>query len=215
MLRKLPRALANPYSEHSFSHVMRARRMRWLLEEFPDLADMSVVDLGGDPRGWRSMPVRPARLVMLNLFLQEVPEDWVTSVVGDACDLPDELRKERFDLVFSNGVFHLVGGHWRRERFAHAVNQLSDRHWIQTPYRYFPMDPHWLFPGFQFFPVRIRTELSRRWTPARRTPAFEDALSTTLSVEMLSKTEMRHYFPESRIRMERLMGLPKSLIAVK
>ncbi len=35
--------------------------------------------------------------------------------------------------------------------------------WVQTPYRYFPIEPHWIFPGFQFLPLSARTEISRRW----------------------------------------------------
>ena len=87
----------------------------------------------------------------------------VKAVVGDACSLPAELRGERFDLVYSNSVLEHVGGHDRRLAFAASVHELGDAHWIQTPYRYFPVEPHWLCPGLQLLPVRARAEVTLRW----------------------------------------------------
>jgi hypothetical protein len=70
-MKKRLRNLANPYAGSSSCHAVRTRRMSLLLDEFPDLADMRVVDLGGDLRAWRDSGVRPASLVMLNLFLRK------------------------------------------------------------------------------------------------------------------------------------------------
>jgi hypothetical protein len=36
-----------------------------------------------------------------------------------------------------------------------------------------------------------------------------------MSVELVSRTEMAFYFPDSKLRSERLAGLVKSLIATK
>ena len=94
--------------------------------------------------------------------------------------------------------------------------RLADRHWIQTPYRYFPVEPHWLFPGFQFLPLALRAEVARRWPLAHvRSSSREDGLRGAMSVELLSRSEMAFYFPDSTVRFERLMSLIKSLIAVK
>jgi hypothetical protein len=118
--------------------------------------------------------------------------------------------------VISNSVLEHVGGHAQRLRFASAVRDLAPRHWVQTPYRYFPIEPHWLFPGFQFLPLTIRAELSRRW-PLVHTPSASRAegLRAAMGVELLSRTEMKYYFPESTIRAERMLGAVKSLIATK
>jgi hypothetical protein len=42
-----------------------------------------------------------------------------------------------------------------------------------------------------------------------------EALRAVLEIELLSRTEMRAYFPGSQILSERVAGLTKSLIAVK
>ncbi|MFC6079707.1 class I SAM-dependent methyltransferase [Sphaerisporangium aureirubrum] len=194
----------------------RARRWNWFAQRFPDLSEMSVIDLGGTVGAWMRAPVRPARVRVVNL--EQPPADlpgWIQADVADACELPKDIVAEGYDLVFSNAVIEHVGGHLRRQRFADAVHELADRHWVQTPYRYFPVEPHFLFPGFQYLPIAARTALLRRW-PLVHTPTSdrEAARNIVMEVELLSITEMRHYFPSSEIRFERLGGLVKSVIAV-
>jgi hypothetical protein len=211
----LRRLLADPYSRGSISAWTRARRWASFEERFPEVGEMRVIDLGGEARSWDTAPVRPRELVLVNTKPQPPAEDGRRVVHADACDLPAALRGERFDLVFSNSVIEHVGGHWRRSAFADAVHGLADHHWVQTPYRYFPVEPHWLFPGFQFLPLRARAELTRRWRLGRNVRELDNAVESSLTVELLSETEMRHYFPTSEIRRERVLGLTKSLIAVR
>jgi hypothetical protein len=201
----------------SFGARYRARRWAWLNAAFPDLRQMSVVDLGGTAGAWLQAPVRPARVHLLNL--ETPPADlpgWMDSDLADACELPDSVLRGPYDLVVSNSVLEHVGGHERRQRFADAVHRLADLHWVQTPYRYFPVEPHWLFPGFQFLPVAGRTVVARHWPLVHTPPADRAAaLRAALGVELVSRTELAYYFPESEIRSERMAGLVKSLIAVK
>jgi hypothetical protein len=195
----------------------RARRWDRFLAVFPDLRDMSVVDLGGRLEWWRRAPVRPKHVHVVNLESPDgdVP-DWGAFDHGDACDLPPTVRERRYDLVFSNSVIEHVGGHAQRVRFAGSVRLLADRHWVQTPYRYFPVEPHVLFPGFQFLPVGARAAVAQRWPLLHTSPKDRRAaLSVALGVELLTRSEMAYLFPDSDIESERFAGLPKSLVAVK
>jgi hypothetical protein len=108
-----------------------------------------------------------------------------------------------------------VGGHGRRLRFAESVHA-GRRALVQTPYRYFPIEPHRIAPGRQFLAVRARTELARRW-PLTHTPNknSRNALERVLWTDLVDRTQMRYYFPDSLIRTERLAGLTKSLIGVR
>jgi hypothetical protein len=212
------------------SLAARARRRRFaeLIGRFPDLGSMRVLDLGGEAHTWTGSPVRPAHVVMLNLQwradeqkreLAGTPEaEWIEPVGGDACDPPPEIAGERFDLVYSNSVIEHLGGHLRRRYFAHFVRELGDHYWVQTPYRYFPLEPHWLFPGFQFLPLRARGAIHRRWpigSSAGRSDSAERALGIVLDVELLSAAAMSFYFPDGELLRERLGGITKSLIAVR
>ncbi|MFC4588891.1 class I SAM-dependent methyltransferase [Sphaerisporangium corydalis] len=195
----------------------RARRWNWFAESFPDLSSMSVIDLGGTASAWLRAPVQPAHVQIVNL--ETPPADlpgWLRADVADACALPPGILDTHYDLVFSNAVIEHVGGHLRRRMFADSVHRLAERHWVQTPYRYFPVEPHFLFPGFQYLPIAARTALLRRW-PLVHTPTSdrEAARNIVMEVELLSITEMRHYFPSSEIRFERLGGLVKSVLAIK
>src|SRR5690349_15330675 len=195
----------------------RAQRWRWLVDTFPDLARMSVLDLGGYPSTWTRSDVHPARVHVVNLEpLDTEGPDWIEVDRGDACALPDRIATRRYDLVFSNSVLEHVGGHERRLRFAEAVHTLAPAHWVQTPYRYFPVEPHWIAPAMQFLPVRARATVACRWPFAHvRSTSVRDALDGVLWTELVDRTQMRYYFPESELRAERLAGLTKSLIAVK
>jgi hypothetical protein len=190
---------------------------------------MRVVDLGGEAQTWLEAPVRPREVVLLNIpwmaraqqkVLDEQGLTWIRAVGGDACDPPADLRNgDRFDLVFSNSVIEHVGGHQRRAEFAEAVRGLGTHHWVQTPNRYFPIEPHWLFPGFQFLPARARVEVQRRWpvghfAELRDKQDDRDRMRDVLEVELVSKAEMRWYFPDSELIPERVGPLTKSWIAV-
>ena len=216
----------------SVASRLRARRHTELLRRFPDLAEMRVLDLGGTPAFWSAVPARPASVVLLNVLdvdalpapahpegtdeaeTDEAETDGVEIVHGDACDPPDSVIGRSYDLVVSNSVIEHVGGHARREQFAANVSKLAPHHWIQTPNRYFPVEPHWIFPAMQFLPVPARAAVVRRWPLAPAHPVGRDAVGAALSVELLTEAQMRYYFPDSALLHERVAGLTKSLIAV-
>jgi hypothetical protein len=209
----------DPDEPRSLVGNLRQRRWSLLLARFPELASMHVLDLGGTPRAWAGAPVRPERLVILNTEPSGFDEAVAAEVVtGDACAPPPDLGGHRFDLVFSNSVLEHVGGHDRRKRFADTVRAAAPRHWVQTPYRYFPIEPHFVFPGYQFLPVPARVAVARRWGPTRRGVSRMSpgaVVDYVQSIELLGVTDMAAYFPESEIVRERFAGVVKSLVAVR
>lgn len=175
---------------------------------------MRVLDLGGTPQAWEAAPVTPASVVTVNLVSFESRNKAVTHLVADACDLPHRLG--RFDLVFSNSLMEHVGGHVQRQRFAATAGERAPRHWIQTPYRYFPVEPHWFFPGMQFLPHPGRIWVSQHWHRGHiKTATPQAALDKVNEIELLSVSQLRGYFADSEIWHERLFGLTKSLVALR
>lgn len=210
-------ALRNHFVDAPGSAGEQRRLKRWdtLHERFPDIGSMSVIDLGGRAATWERAPVRPKAVLVVNL--EEPPDglpSWLRAETGDACALPRHIASGSYDLVFSNSVLEHVGGHAQRSRFADSVHSLAPRHWVQTPYRYFPVEPHWLFPGLQFLPVTARAGIVRRW-PLGHSPLVtrEDSLRAVMGVELVGRAEMRAYFPDSDLICERMAGIVKSLIA--
>ncbi len=206
------RALRNKFVDAPGSLGERMRIARWerFRRCFPGIENMSVVDLGGTAEMWLRAPVRAKRVHLINLeeHPAELP-DWITAEVADVTDptVAAELSaRGGYDLVFSNSTIEHVGGHSQRRKFVSAVEQLAPRHWIQTPYRYFPVEPHFVAPGFQFLSlIHIHS----------RPDSPESAMNAVINIELLTRTEMRYLFPGSVLLSERVLGAPKSLIAVR
>ena len=100
---RLKARFASPYAEDSLGARARRKRMAILVDRFPDISDMHIVDLGGDTRLWRMSTVRPHHVTIVDIasWALEDPEPWMTVVQGDACD--SRTISGHFDLVFSNG----------------------------------------------------------------------------------------------------------------
>lgn len=199
-----------------------ARKRRWDLfyDLFPDIDDLRVIDLGGTVESWRRAPFRPREVVVVNLFEPgDADDETLVPVTGDACAARAALAaagiEGGFDLAFSNSLLEHVGGHAHRAELAEEIRALAPRHWVQTPYRYFPVEPHWLFPGMQFLPMTARARVAKSWPlvhtlPESRAEAMKDVQWT----ELIGISELRSYFPDSEVMHERMAGLTKSIIAV-
>jgi hypothetical protein len=208
----------------SFGARARARRWALLMRLFPDLGSYRVLDLGGTADSWLRAAVAPKSVTVLNLYATELtvgrePDavpGWIELVAGDACDPPAAVRAGEYDLVFSNSLIEHVGGWQPRQRLATVIRDSAPRYWVQTPYRYFPVEPHYLFPGYQFLPLAARARINRAW-PLVHTRDTDQvaAVRTALEVDLLSVTEMRYLFPDATLHRERAAGLTKSLVAVR
>ncbi|MCU1622021.1 MAG: hypothetical protein JWL79_866 [Frankiales bacterium] len=196
----------------SASSKARAKRWERFNASFPDLASARVLDLGGTPAYWRTAPIRPAAVTTVNLTAPDVAEPWITTVAADACTYDGT----GFDLVVSNSLLEHLGGAARRQQFSKVVHTAAPRFWIQTPYRYFPVEPHWLFPGFQFLPLAARVAVTRRWKHGHcYQPDPRKALKLVLEVELVGATEMSALFPDAELWRERAGGLTKSLVSIR
>ena len=206
--------LVDPDRAGSLTHRCRLRRTEEFRRRFPDLKDMRVLDLGGTAVSWRVSGMRADSVTIVNLDNAGQPDEpWMEFRRGDAC----AGGFGKYDLVFSNSLIEHLGGHARRQQFADVVQESAPMWWVQTPYRYFPIEPHWVFPGFQFLPFRTRVFISQHWN-AGHLPEFKNVVEVAelvASTELISATEMRAYFPSSEIWFERIAGLPKSLTALK
>jgi hypothetical protein len=82
-------------------------------------------------------------------------------------------------------------------------------YFVQTPHRSFPIDAHTWLPLTNFLPhesVRRLVRSADRWWVKKCGVA---------DWNLLGPSDMRALFPDSRIEIERLAGLPKAVIAWK
>jgi hypothetical protein len=174
-----------------------------------------VLDIGGTADFWDLSPIRP-RLVLLNTPRAKAElvgaAEWVA---GDGRCLP--FRDQSFDLVFSNSVIEHVGDRASQERFAQEVARVGRAYWVQTPYRWFPVEQHLMTPFIHWLPKAWQRVLVPRFnlwsalshvTPDRRNFYVEHYLN---DVRLLSVGEMQDMFPGARLLRERFFGITKSL----
>jgi SAM-dependent methyltransferase len=122
-------------------------------------------------------------------------------VVADARRMPFADRE--FDVVWCNSLIEHVDPA-DRPLVAAEIRRVAGRWWVQTPNRWFPVEPHVLLPLFQFLPRGLRRRL---WRFGASGEPFHD-------IPLLDRRELQALFPESRIVRERVGPFTKSLIAV-
>jgi hypothetical protein len=196
------------------SPFFRRRRMERFLKTMNPKAHMTILDVGGYPSTWQSLPIK-AQVTTLNIHPAEPVAPVIRTIVGDGCSLP--YGDNGFDIVFSNSVIEHLGSFDRQIAFANEASRVGKALWIQTPARGFFIEPHLLAPFVHYLPKRMQKRLLRHFTLwgifGKPTPADVDAFLS--EVRLLSKSELRKLFPDCQILHERFAGLTKSFVAIR
>lgn len=198
-----------------FQSRFRPARMEAFLELFKPGAETSILDVGGTSEFWLDSG-RTLRVTILNISPgpEHLPPNF-TYVQGSATSLPFPDRS--FDIVFSNSMIEHLGDRVSQESFAREALRVGRGVWVQTPARWFPIEPHLLTPFIHYLPKRAQRSLLRNFTVwgliARPDQSYVDRfLDETV---LLTARDMRALFSGCKLRRERVLGLTKSLIAVR
>lgn len=211
-------------------HERRADLFMELMDPRPG---MRILDLGsgwGDP-----FLARIARRVPVEVTLADLTEGpredaerlgFRAVILEEGEPLP--FAEGEFDIVVSNSVIEhvtlpkeecltlrLSQAAWRRRAlasqraFAAEIQRVGHRYFVQTPHKHFPLDLHMWLPGTNWLPHPLLQRLvpiaDRWWIKESGVPDWN----------LLGAEDMRELFPGARIRVERLLGLPKSVIAYR
>ncbi len=175
-----------------------------------------LLDIGGTEMFWKVTGLsdnEPLLITLLNLDSPPVSGANFVSVAGDARHL--NFGAGSFEVVFSNSVIEHVGSHQDQLLMAQEVRRVGKRYFIQTPNKYFPIEPHFLFPFFQFLPFEMRVWLVRNfkmgWFP--KTPDKVAAEGIVAGITLLDKRQFASLFPDARIYEEKIFGMTKSFVA--
>ncbi len=100
---------------------------------------------------------------------------------------------------------------------AGEIRRLGVSYFVQTPDPRFFVEPHLLTPFIHYLPRTARRQLLRHATLwgwlTRPSPAERDAFMA--EVRLVKKSELKSLFPDGSIHVERWLGMPKSLIAMR
>jgi len=216
----IPRAADNTNPD-SLASRLRRKRVELLCRLAEDFSDpVRVLDLGGHVGFWKQHVAlfgKRFHVTALNLdgSASSAAEPGFVQVRGDARSMP-QYADQSFDLCFSNSVIEHVGTLYDQMAMAREVRRVSKAYLVQTPNRYFPLEPHFLLPLWQFYPKALRRMLYTRFTLGwmQRQPEPLLALAEIEQVRLLNVGEMQRLFPDAEIRRERIGPLTKSIIAV-
>ena len=206
------------------SRLFRRRRFAAFLQLVDAVIEQRgrcrILDVGGETRYWTGLGDllggREVEVVMVNPASSEPTDPRFSYAVGDARDLscwPDMS----FDIVHSNSVIEHVGLWSDMKDMAREVRRLAPTFYVQTPYYWFPLEPHSSTLFFHWLPEPVRLWLVMRkkrgyWSKA---PDVQTGMALVHSAVLLDKRMMSALFPDAEIQCEHVLGLTKSLVALR
>ena len=203
-------------------NVFRRGRMRVFLDLLGPPTDrpIRVLDIGGTVSYWRATEDMwkpwPLHFTIVNLGVEPGEDGPYSLRPGNACAMP-EYDDNTFDIVHSNSVIEHVG-HWpEMAAMAGEVRRLAPKYYLQTPNFWFPVEPHYRAVGFQWLPESMRAWLLTNHRFGFRGPTrdYDEAMRSIQTVNLVSSRQMRALFPDAELKLERVLGLAKSLIATR
>jgi len=208
---------ANDYSNPSYiGSRFRKKRFQFFEEKIKKMEKpITILDIGGTAGFWINESYHKRDDIMitvLNLRAEERRYPNIKVVEGDACDL-SMYEDNAFDIAFSNSLIEHLYTKESQVKMANEAMRVGRYHFIQTPNRYFPIEPHFKFPFFQFLPKAIKVFLQTRTSLINGVRYDREyAENIVEEIRLLSRKEMQELFPKSSLYVERFLGLAKSFV---
>ena len=148
------------------------------------------------PGGARRLRPGHVRCCTTSASLETATVDWITPVLGDACRRGGRARLRRDSPAATTWCSPTRSSSTSAVTAPGAGSpsrsiRSPPLHWVQTPYRYFPIEPHWIAPGMQFLPGRPAHDdgaaLAAGAQPGR---TREEAMKRVLWTELVDRTQI-------------------------
>ncbi|MCC8969695.1 class I SAM-dependent methyltransferase [Bradyrhizobium brasilense] len=214
-----------------FSNAARQRRGEFLVRTVNLPLDAKILDLGGGTgRHIRAILPRHTDITVCDISADDLKAarerfGFKTVLLRETERLP--FDNQAFDFCFCSSVIEHVTGpkqdvvtiedgaafqsiaREHQNRFAGEISRVAKSFYVQTPYRYFPIESHTWLPGIiVLLPRRLQIALIERFNRfwfKRTAPDWH----------LLDWREMTETFPDAKIYRERYLGVTKSLMAIK
>lgn len=118
-------------------------------------------------------------------------------------------RHEALALFKTDGARFAAKAFCYQKRFAHEIRRCATQYFVQTPYRYFPIEVHCWIPLVGLLPThwqwRVIDLFNKFWPRKQMSPDWA----------LLNERQMRELFPDGEIHREKFLIFTKSLIAIR
>ena len=201
-----------------FQPGFRRQRIDLFLKLLRPDATTSILDVGGYAYDWVGITEVNSPITLLNLkhpeYGRPLPPRF-TQEIGDGRAL--RHADKSFAIVYSNSVIEHLRTFEDQKRFAAEIRRVGETIFVQTPNRWFPIEPHFITLFAHFLPLRLARKILpifsfRGWC---RSGDNADMKQLAAELRLLSCAEVKMLFPDCEIHRERWFGLTKSFIAVR
>ncbi|HEV8515442.1 MAG TPA: class I SAM-dependent methyltransferase [Cyclobacteriaceae bacterium] len=210
---------ANDYSNPSYiGSRFRKKRFQFFEEKLALLEKpVTILDIGGTARFWtdENYQDKDVLITIINLKTEKSNSSNIRVMEGNACDL-SMFADKSFDIAFSNSLIEHLHTTENQSKMASEAIRVANHYFIQTPNKYFPIEPHFKFPFFQFLPKKLQVFLQTKTSIINGVKySREYAENIIEEIRLLSRKEIQGFFPNGDLEVERFMGLAKSFMLYK
>jgi hypothetical protein len=199
-----------------FLPFFRRRRMLLFQKIMRPRAEERILDVGGYHGFWDSAEFG-CFVTCCNLHIPSCSYDTArfAYVLGDGRKL--SFKDEEFDIAFSNSVIEHVGSFDDQKKFADEIRRVGKSYWVQTPNKWFFVEPHLVAPFVHYLPHRFQRTLIRYCTPwgLATKPSQGQVDDFLKSTRLLAEAEVRSLFPDGEIYREKFLLFTKSFVVYK
>ena len=201
-------------NKNSLGNKFRKKRFSFFLKKFDSLnKPITLLDIGGKINFWENRGLagnNDYKITVLNIEKEKSNYSNINCLIGDATNL-NQFKNKSFDIVHSNSVIEHLYNFENQKKMVSEIMRVGKKHIVQTPNKYFFLEPHYLLPFFDIIPKKLKyfiltkTKLSRlkKWDKKFASQYIEE-------IRLLSLKEMKELFPNSKIYFEKFLGMNKS-----
>ena len=146
-----------------FQKFFRPRRMKQFVKFFGVDNNTKILDIGGGMLNWSFINHNEKpQVTILNL---NIPSNFehrsgnLLWIKGNALDIP--CQDKSFDIAYANSVIEHLSSFENQKIFAREISRISENIYVQTPNRYFFIEPHLVAPFIHYLPKRLQRYLLR------------------------------------------------------